>query len=145
MKLLHGKAPYLVAVIAAAVAVAGATAVQAQPSGKASADKVDTAKSQVVANSARFGFGPGQAITAKGVYTDSVGRSAIRFDRTYRGLPVVGGDFIVHLTPKGTYSYGNGRKVVGLPSSLHASVSAAAAGSAAAAKVGYPVSSKPAA
>jgi Zn-dependent metalloprotease len=100
------------------------------------------AKSQVVANSARFGFGPGQALTAKGVYTDAVGRSAIRFDRTYRGLPVIGGDFIVHLDAKGAYSYGNGRKIVGLPSSVRASVSAAAASASAVAKVGYAVSSK---
>jgi len=142
MKIIHGKAAYLVALIAAAVAVAGATAVQAQPAGKASSDKVVDAKSQVAANSARFGFGPGQAITAKGVYTDATGRSAIRFDRTYRGLPVIGGDFIVHLTPGGAYSYGNGRKVVGLPASVQASVSAAAATSAAVAKVGYPVSGK---
>jgi len=142
MKLFHGKAAYVVAGIAAALAVAGTTAVQAQPAGKASSDKVGAAKSQVVAKSARFGFGPGQRLTAKGVFTDAVGRSAIRFDRTYRGLPVIGGDFIVHLTANGAYRYGNGAKVVGLPSSIRASVSAAAATATAVAKVGYAVSSK---
>ncbi len=76
------------------------------------------------------------------VITDAAGRSAIRFDRTYRGLAVVGGDFVVHLTASGAYRYGNGQKVVGLPTSLHASVSAAAATATAAAKVGYPVSTK---
>jgi zinc metalloprotease ZmpA len=141
MKLLHGKAAYLVAVVAAAVSVAGAAAVQAQPSGKVSPDKVLTAEARVVANSARFGFGPGQQLKATGVYSDTMG-SAIRFDRTYRGLPVVGGDFVVHLTPSGAYRYGNGLKVVGLPASLHPSVSAAAAGATAAGKVGYPVASR---
>ncbi len=141
MKLLHGRATYLVAVVAAAVSVAGAAAVQAQPSGKVSPDKVLTAKSQVVAHSARFGFGPGQSLKAVNVYTDKQG-SAIRFDRSYRGLPVIGGDFIIHLTPAGAYRYGNGMKVVGLPASIHPSISAAAAAATAAAKVGYPASSK---
>jgi len=141
MNLLHGKAAYLVAVVAAALSVAGATAVQAQPSSKASPDKVAAAKSQVVANSTRFGFGRGQELKATAVYPSRQG-PAIRFERTYRGLAVIGGDFIVHLTPSGAYRYGNGRKVVGLPANIHAVVSAAAAGRSVAAKVGYPVASR---
>jgi len=141
MKLLHGRATYLVVVVAAALTVAGAAAVQAQPSGKASPDKVVTAKSRLIENSARFGFGPGQQVTAKGVYASKQG-TAIRFDRTYRGLPVIGGDFIVHLTPSGAYRYGNGRKVLGLPASVHPAISSAAAAASAAGKVGYPVGSK---
>lgn len=34
----------------------------------------------------RFGFGPGQALITKNVYTDRHGYT-VRFDRTYRGLP----------------------------------------------------------
>jgi zinc metalloprotease ZmpA len=137
MKLNHGKAAYLTVAVAAAVSLAGAAAVQAQPAGKSS---VDTAKTQVIANSARFGFGPGQALQVKGVYPSPQG-PAIRFDRTYHGLKVIGGDFIVHLTPTGAFRYGNGMKVVGLPASISPSVKAAAATAAAAAKVGYPVAS----
>jgi len=140
MKLLHGRATYLVVVVAAALTVAGAAAVQAQPSGKASPDKVVTAKSRVIDNSARFGFGAGQQLKATGVYPSKQG-AAIRFDRTYRGLPVIGGDFIVHLTPSGAYRYGNGRKVVGLPKSVQPSVSASAAAATAVRTVGYRVAS----
>jgi Zn-dependent metalloprotease len=141
MKLLHGKAAYLTVAVAAALSVAGAAAVQAQPASKST---VTTAKTQVSANSARFGFGPGQALQAKGVYPSPQG-TAIRFDRTYRGLKVIGGDFVIHLTPSGAFRYGNGMKVVGLPSSIVPSLRSAAAGAAAAAKVGYAPASKTAA
>jgi Zn-dependent metalloprotease len=139
MNLLRGKATYLVAGLAVVVSVTGAAAVQAQPSANnASSGKVGTAEAAVNAHSNRFGFGPGQALQVKAVYTDRLG-STVRFDRTYRGLPVIGGDFLVHGSPSGAYRYGNGMKVVGLPASIRASVSAAAASKTAAAKVGYAV------
>lgn len=138
MRLTHGRAAYVAAGLAAVLAVAGTTAVQAQGTTKVPGDKVSTAKSTVVAHSARFGFGPDQQLQAAGVFTDKAG-SAVRFDRTYRGLPVVGGDFVVHITPSGAYRYGNGMKVVALPKSITAQVSAAAAATKAAAQVRYTV------
>lgn len=139
MKTINGRAMLFVAASALALSVAGAAAVQAQPTSKASTDgSVTTGKAAVVAHSARFGFGPGQELTSNGVFTDANG-VAIRFDRTYRGLPVVGGDFVVHVSPDGAYRYGNGLKVVGLPANIRPAVTAAAAGSAAATKVGYAV------
>src|SRR5262249_11274064 len=67
--------------------------------------------------------------------------SAIRFDRTYRGLPVIRGDFVVHLSPSGAYRYANGMRIGGLPASLNARVSAATAGATARAGLHYPVES----
>jgi len=121
--------------------VAGTASVQAQPSGKVSPDKVVTAKSKVIENAARFGFGPGQQLKAVDVISGKSG-SAIRFDRYYHGLKVIGGDFVVHLTPSGAFRYGNGMKVVGLPASIRPQVSGAAAGATAAAKFHYTVASR---
>lgn len=142
MKLTHGKAAYVAAGLAAVLSVAGAATVQAQTtSTQGGDDKVATAKSTVVSHSARFGFGPGQQLKAAGVFTGKAG-SAVRFDRTYRGLPVVGGDFIVHISPTGAYRYGNGMKVVALPKSITAKISAAAAADTAAAKMSYAVATR---
>jgi len=119
--------------------VAGAAAVQAQPaSDHATGTKVSTAKATVGVHASRFGFGPGQALIAKNVYSDKTG-SSIRFDRTYRGLPVIGGDFVVRLSPTGAFQYGNGRKVVGLPNSVRPAISKAAASHSAAAALNYKV------
>ncbi|GAQ56048.1 M4 family metallopeptidase [Streptomyces acidiscabies] len=37
------------------------------------------------------------------VIVDKDGSRHVRYDRTYRELPVLGGDFVVHLAPDGTY------------------------------------------
>ena len=37
-----------------------------------------------------------QALSARSVATDKDGTTHVRFDRTFRGLPVVGGDLVVH-------------------------------------------------
>ena len=91
MKRFHGRAALCAAALATVLAVVGATAAQGSATAT-SLDSVAAAKAQVVHNSNRFGFGPGQALIARGVFNDKTG-SAIRFDRTYRGLPVTGGDF----------------------------------------------------
>ena len=38
----------------------------------------------------------GDAFVAKDVIVDADGTEHVRFDRTYRGMPVIGGDFVVH-------------------------------------------------
>jgi hypothetical protein len=43
----------------------------------------------------------GQALRVKDVVRDRDGSTHIRYERTYRGLPVVGGDFILHRGPTG--------------------------------------------
>ncbi len=37
------------------------------------------------------------------VVVDADGGRHVRYDRTYRGLPVLGGDFVLHLAPDGSY------------------------------------------
>jgi Zn-dependent metalloprotease len=120
--------------------LAGAAAVQAQGAGHPTAGAVSSAKAGVSAHASRFGFGPGQGLTARTTYHDGSGYT-IRFDRTYRGLPVVRGDFIVHLNSAGQYRYGEGLRISGLPAKLAPSISKSAAIAAASKGVGYAVAS----
>ncbi len=45
----------------------------------------------------------GDAFVARDVVVAKNGATDVRFDRTFRGLPVYGGDLIVHLKPGGSY------------------------------------------
>ena len=45
----------------------------------------------------------GQAFDIASVALDGDGTSHVRIDRTYRGLPVLGGDLVVHQAPDGTW------------------------------------------
>ncbi|MEU1283397.1 M4 family metallopeptidase [Kitasatospora sp. NPDC005856] len=95
---------------AVAVAVAAALAL-AIPTTTASASAApgprDTAIAQARANVAHnaeeFGFGPSQDLVPKDVVLDADGASHVRFDRTYQGLPVVGGDLVVHQDARGRF------------------------------------------
>ncbi|MCQ4204874.1 M4 family metallopeptidase [Streptomyces coelicoflavus] len=44
-----------------------------------------------------------QDTEARDVVVDEDGTQHVRYDRTYRGLPVLGGDFVVHLAPDGDF------------------------------------------
>ncbi|MGX1541610.1 M4 family metallopeptidase [Streptomyces adustus] len=44
-----------------------------------------------------------QHTRVRDVIIDKDGTQHVRYDRTYRELPVLGGDFVVHLAPDGTY------------------------------------------
>jgi Zn-dependent metalloprotease len=136
MKRFHGRAVLAVAALATVLAFTAAGAAQGS-----SSNAVGAAKGQVVRHANRFGFGPGQALASREVYQSKTG-TVVRFDRTYRGLQVVRGDFIVHLSPSGAYRYGNGIRIAGLPSSLTPRISAGAAGATAVNAVKYAVSSK---
>jgi zinc metalloprotease ZmpA len=45
--------------------------------------------------------GPDDSFLVRAVLVDPDGREHVRFDRTYRGLPVIGGDVVVHDGPGG--------------------------------------------
>jgi len=83
------------AVIAAALAGPAATAT-ARP---ASAPDAPTAVAQEqarVADAARaLGLSAGQGLKVKAVVADPDGSSHVRYERTFRGLRVIGGDFVV--------------------------------------------------
>ncbi|MGW5783111.1 M4 family metallopeptidase [Streptomyces sp. NPDC003757] len=44
-----------------------------------------------------------QDTEVRDVVVDEDGAQHVRYDRTYRGLPVLGGDFVVHLAPDGAF------------------------------------------
>jgi Zn-dependent metalloprotease len=69
----------------------------------------------------------GHAFTPRSVVVDKNGSADVRFDRTYKGLPVYGGDVVVHLKPGGSYE-GLGTATKATPAiSTSPGVSAAAA------------------
>ena len=55
----------------------------------------DRALALISTHGAAVKASPGDAYITKDVITDSAGEH-VRFDRTYAGLPVIGGDFVVH-------------------------------------------------
>jgi Zn-dependent metalloprotease len=135
MKRFHGRAAFCALALAVVLAFGGANAALGRSVSGATA-----AKAQVVRHANRFGFGTGQALIARESFHDATG-SAIRFDRTYRGLRVIRGDFVIHLSPAGAYRYGNGMRIGGLPKSVTPRISAAAAGATARAALRYRVKS----
>jgi len=78
------------ALVAAGVQFGSATAAPGRDSA------IAKAKANVSRNAELFGFGAGQDLQAKDVVLDADGSQHVRFDRTYQGLPVVGGDLVVH-------------------------------------------------
>ncbi|MFF8772377.1 M4 family metallopeptidase [Kitasatospora sp. NPDC015120] len=85
------------AALVAATVTAGTAS--AAPSGRDAA--IDRARSNVARNAAVFGFTGGQDLVVKDVVLDADGTQHVRFDRTYLGLPVVGGDLVVHQDARG--------------------------------------------
>ncbi|MFJ4186574.1 M4 family metallopeptidase [Kitasatospora sp. NPDC089509] len=89
-----------IALVAALAAVAvPATTAAAAPAGRDAA--IAQARANVTHNPGVFGFGAGQDLVLKDVVLDADGTSHVRFDRTYQGLPVVGGDLVVHQDARG--------------------------------------------
>ncbi|MFI9818931.1 M4 family metallopeptidase [Streptomyces sp. NPDC052013] len=61
------------------------------------------AASALTEHAAALGLTAAQDTEVRDVIVDKDGTQHIRYDRTYRRLPVLGGDFVVHLAPDGTY------------------------------------------
>ncbi|MEU6749978.1 M4 family metallopeptidase [Spirillospora sp. NPDC046719] len=64
---------------------------------------VKNARKALDAHGARAHRASGQAFKVRTVAVSRDGAADVRFDRTYKGLPVYGGDLIVHLKPNGSY------------------------------------------
>ncbi|KUO22216.1 M4 family metallopeptidase [Streptomyces dysideae] len=67
------------------------------------ADAVENAASVLVARAASLGLTAAQGTAVRDVVVDADGSQHVRYDRTYRQLPVLGGDFVVHMAEDGTY------------------------------------------
>nr|WP_145488325.1 MULTISPECIES: M4 family metallopeptidase [Streptomyces] len=94
----------------AGVAVSGATLLAATLSptahataGPTRATAVRHAASALLAHASSLGLDSAQATSVRDVIVDKDGSQHVRYDRAYHRLPVLGGDFVVHLDPDGGY------------------------------------------
>ncbi|PZH15837.1 peptidase M4 family protein [Streptomyces sp. NTH33] len=71
------------------------------------ATAIENAASALESHAAALGLTSAEGTTVRDVVVDKDGTQHVRYDRTYRQLPVLGGDFVVHLTPDGTYRGAN--------------------------------------
>ncbi|MEU1425163.1 M4 family metallopeptidase [Kitasatospora sp. NPDC005751] len=65
-------------------------------SADARSQAIRTADREAGAVAESFGFGSEERLTAKDVLLDTDGARHVRYTRTYRDLPVIGGDLVVH-------------------------------------------------
>ncbi|WP_329368598.1 M4 family metallopeptidase [Streptomyces sp. NBC_01483] len=68
---------------------------------------IDNAAAALVKEAARLGLTSAEGTSVRDVVVDADGGQHVRYDRTYRELPVLGGDFVVHLAPDGSYRGAN--------------------------------------
>ncbi len=92
--------------IAAAVAALLATALSPTAGADDSptrATAIENAASVLKNRAGSLGLTSAQDTTVRDVIVDADGAQHVRYDRTYRQLPVLGGDFVVHLAKDGSY------------------------------------------
>ncbi|OLO30084.1 peptidase M4 family protein [Streptomyces sp. MNU77] len=65
-------------------------------------EAIRTAGRNAAATAGALGLGPDERLVAKDVLIDADGSRHVRYDRVHRGLPVIGGDLVVHLAEDGT-------------------------------------------
>ncbi|MFJ3333201.1 M4 family metallopeptidase [Streptomyces sp. NPDC086766] len=68
---------------------------------------IQNAASALADHAAALGLTAAQDTTVRDVVVDKDGTQHVRYDRTYQQLPVLGGDFVVHLAPDGAYRSAN--------------------------------------
>ncbi|MEY2244255.1 M4 family metallopeptidase [Streptomyces sp. BF23-18] len=96
------------AVVTTATLLAAALAPAANADSRPTrATAIENAASVLAAHATNLGLTPAQRTTVRDVVVDKDGTQHVRYDRTYRELPVLGGDFVVHLAPDGSYRGAN--------------------------------------
>ncbi len=104
----HARRPRL-ATAGAAVTGAVLLAAALTPTTAGAADRptraaaIDAAASVLADRADALGLTAAQDTEVRDVVVDADGSRHVRYDRTYRGLPVLGGDFVLHLAPDGSY------------------------------------------
>ncbi|WP_316740106.1 M4 family metallopeptidase [Streptomyces sp. MK7] len=85
--------------------------------GPTRATAIQNAASALLDHATALGLTSAENTTVRDVIVDKDGTQHVRYDRTYDRLPVLGGDFVVHLRPDGTYRGANRatRGTVALP------------------------------
>ncbi|MEU6812283.1 M4 family metallopeptidase [Streptomyces sp. NPDC046831] len=89
---------------AAAAAPAGSTALAAAPTAltpSARSSLIQQAQADVAETGRQIGLGAEEKLVVKDVVKDADGSLHTRYERTYAGLPVLGGDLIVHTDKSG--------------------------------------------
>ncbi|MGW1747873.1 M4 family metallopeptidase [Streptomyces sp. NPDC002092] len=71
------------------------------------AGAIANAASALLAHAASLGLTSEEGTKVRDVIVDKDGTQHVRYDRTYRQLPVLGGDFVVHMASDGTYRSAN--------------------------------------
>ncbi|MFK4118672.1 M4 family metallopeptidase [Streptomyces longwoodensis] len=64
-------------------------------------EAIRTADRNAAGTARALGLGPAEHLVAKDVLIDVDGTRHVRYDRTYEGLPVIGGDLVVHFAKDG--------------------------------------------
>ncbi|MEU0169320.1 M4 family metallopeptidase [Streptomyces iakyrus] len=67
------------------------------------AGAIEDAEAVLADRAGALGLTPAQETEVRDVVVDEDGTRHVRYDRTYHRLPVLGGDFVLHLNPDGTY------------------------------------------
>ncbi|UZJ32877.1 M4 family metallopeptidase [Streptomyces endophytica] len=94
----------LTAGVAGAASAHNTAAPAAAPSATSSPDKiVEAARTAAFAHGSATGVGKKDTLKAVDTMVDPDGRQHVRFVRTHRGLPVLGGDLVVHLSARSAY------------------------------------------
>ncbi|MFJ2829572.1 M4 family metallopeptidase [Streptomyces sp. NPDC087263] len=69
----------------------------------AASSPVDAARVAAFSHASATGVGQGDTLRAKDVMTDPDGKQHVRFVRDHLGMPVLGGDLVVHLNRRSAY------------------------------------------
>jgi Zn-dependent metalloprotease len=88
------------ALLAAALAPTTSATADTRPS---RATAIENAAHVLTDRAAALGLTSAQDTSVRDVVVDADGTQHVRYDRTYRDLPVLGGDFVVHLARGGAY------------------------------------------
>ena len=72
------------------------SAAPAQAAGHLKSASVSRAQALITGNPALVRRAPSDAFVARDTVVDDNGTEHVRFQRSHRGLPVIGGDFVVH-------------------------------------------------
>lgn len=95
---LAGTAATTATLLIAALAPGAAAAGRPTP-----ATALDHAAAALSEHAAALGLTDDQDTEVRDAIVDGDGTQHVRYDRTYRELPVLGGDFVVHLAPDGDF------------------------------------------
>ncbi|MFD8200806.1 M4 family metallopeptidase [Streptomyces sp. NPDC003470] len=92
-----------IAVTAASLLVAALVPTAGAAGRPTPAAALDNAAAALADHAVSLGLTGAQDTRVRDVVVDSDGTQHVRYDRTYHELPVLGGDFVVHLSPGGDY------------------------------------------